>query len=196
MLNDAALDQIFRAARTQNGWQPKPVSDDQIKALYELMKWGPTTGNSQPGRLVFLRTQAAKERLKPHLSPGNQEKSMAAPVIAIIAYDLAFYENIPRVFPHRPEMKNLYVGDDKKAMVETTALRNSSLQGAYLMIAARALDLDCGPMSGYNAAGVDKEFFSGTTFKSNFICNLGHGDASKVMARLPRLPFEEICTML
>jgi 3-hydroxypropanoate dehydrogenase len=196
MLNDAALDQIFRTARTQNGWQPKPVSDDQIKALYELMKWGPTTGNSQPGRLVFLRTQAAKERLKPHLSPPNQDKSMAAPVIAIIAYDLAFYENIPRVFPHRPEMKNMYVGDDKKAMVETTALRNSSLQGAYLMIAARAMDLECGPMSGYNAAGVDKEFFSGTTFKSNFICNLGHGDPSKVMGRLPRLPFEEVCTML
>ena len=196
MLNDAALDQIFRTARTQNGWQPKPVSDDQIKALYELMKWGPTTGNSQPGRLVFLRTQAAKERLKPHLSPANQDKSMAAPVVAIIAFDLAFYENIPRVFPHRPEMKNLYVGDDKKDMVETTALRNSSLQGAYLMIAARAMGLDCGPMSGYNAAGVDKEFFSGTTFKSNFICNLGHGDPSKVMARLPRLPFEEVCSML
>lgn len=196
MLNDAALDQIFRTARTQNGWQPKPVSDDQIKALYELMKWGPTTGNSQPGRLVFLRTQAAKERLKPHLMPSNQEKSMVAPVVAIIAYDLAFYENIPRVFPHRPEMKNMYLGDDKKAMVETTALRNSALQGAYLMIAARALDLDCGPMSGYNAAGVDKEFFSGTTFKSNFICNLGHGDPAKVMGRLPRLPFEEICTML
>ena len=196
MLNDAALDQIFRTARTQNGWQPKPVSDDQIKALYELMKWGPTTGNSQPGRLVFLRTQAAKERLKPHLSPANQDKSMAAPVVAIIAFDLAFYENIPRVFPHRPEMKNLYVGDDKKAMVETTALRNSSLQGAYLMIAARAMGLDCGPMSGYNAAGVDKEFFSGTNFKTNFICSLGHGDATKVMGRLPRLPFDEVCTML
>jgi 3-hydroxypropanoate dehydrogenase len=196
MLNDAALDQIFRTARTQNGWLPTPVSDDQIKALYELMKWGPTTGNSQPGRLVFLRTQAAKERLKPHLSPGNQDKTMAAPVVAIIAYDLEFYENIPRVFPHRPEMKNVYVGDDKKAMVETTALRNSALQGAYLIIAARALGLDCGPMSGYNAAGVDQEFFAGTKFKSNFICNIGHGDTSKVMARLPRLPFEEVCKML
>jgi 3-hydroxypropanoate dehydrogenase len=196
MLNDAALDQIFRTARTQNGWQATPVSDDQIKALYELMKWGPTTGNSQPGRLVFLRTQAAKERLKPHLSPGNQDKSMAAPVIAIIAYDLEFYENIPRVFPHKPEMKNNYVGDDKKAMVETTALRNSALQGAYLMIAARALDLDCGPMSGFNAAGVDQEFFAGTKLKTNFICNLGKGDPSKVMGRLPRLPFEEICKLL
>lgn len=196
MLNDAALDQLFRTARTQNGWQPTPVSDDQIKALYELMKWGPTTGNSQPGRLVFLRTQVAKERLKPHLSPSNQDKSMAAPVIAIVAYDLQFYENIPRVFPHKPEMKNNYVGEEKKGMVETTALRNSSLQGAYLMIAARALDLDCGPMSGYNAAGVDQEFFAGTHLKSNFICGLGHGDAAKVMGRLPRLPFEEVCKLL
>ncbi len=196
MLNDAALDQILRTARTQNGWLPTPVSDDQIKALYELMKWGPTTANTQPGRLVFLRTQAAKERLKPHLAPPNQDKSMTAPVVAIIAYDLEFYENIPKVFPHRPEMKNNFIGDDKKAMVETTALRNSSMQGAYLIIAARALGIDCGPMSGFNNAGVDKEFFSGTSFKSNFICNLGHGDPAKVMARLPRLSFDEVCKML
>jgi len=196
MLNDAALDQILRTARTQNGWLPTPVSDDQIKALYELMKWGPTTANTQPGRLVFLRTQAAKERLKPHLAPPNQDKSMTAPVVAIIAYDLEFYENIPKVFPHRPEMKNNFIGDDKKAMVETTALRNSSMQGAYLIIAARALGIDCGPMSGFNNAGVDKEFFSGTSFKSNFICNLGHGDPAKVMGRLPRLSFDEVCKML
>ena len=196
MLNDAALDQIFRNARTQNGWQSKPVSDDQLKAIYELMKWGPTTANTQPGRIVFLRTQAAKERLKPHLSPSNQDKTMAAPAVAIIAYDLEFYEQIPKVFPHKPEMKDNFIGDDKKAMVEVTALRNSALQGAYLMIAARALDLDCGPMSGFNAAGVDKEFFSGTHYKTNFLCSLGHGDASKVMARLPRLPFDEVCKLI
>ena len=196
MLNDAALDQIFRTARSHNGWLPTPVSDDQIKALYELMKWGPTTGNSQPGRLVFLRTQAAKERLKPSLSPGNQDKTMAAPLVAIIAYDLQFYENIPKVFPHKPEMKNIYVGEDKKPMVETTALRNSSLQGAYLMLAARALDLDCGPMSGFDIPKVDAEFFPDGKVRTNFLCNLGHGDPAALFARSPRFAFDEVCKIL
>jgi 3-hydroxypropanoate dehydrogenase len=195
-LDDQAMDLIFRKARTQNGWQDKPVSDAQLKALYELMKWGPTTANTQPGRLLFLRTRESKERLKPHLSPSNQDKTMAAPAVAIIAYDLEFYEQIPRLFPHKPEMKNVYAGEEKKAFVETTALRNSSLQGAYLMIAARAQGLDCGPMSGFNNAAVDKEFFAGTSYKSNFICSLGHGDPAKVMQRLPRLEFDEVCKLL
>jgi 3-hydroxypropanoate dehydrogenase len=195
-LDNQAMDLIFRKARTQNGWQDKPVSDAQLKALYELMKWGPTTANTQPGRLLFLRTRESKERLKPHLSPSNQDKTMAAPVVAIIAYDLEFYEMIPKLFPHKPEMKNVYTGEEKKAFVETTALRNSSLQGAYLMIAARAQGLDCGPMSGFNNAGVDKEFFAGTHLKSNFVCSLGHGDPAKVMGRLPRLEFDEVCKLL
>ena len=195
-LDDQAMDLIFRDARTQNGWQDKPVSDAQLKAIYELMKWGPTTANTQPARLFFLRTQMAKERLKPHLTPGNQDKAMAAPVVAIIAYDLLFYEQLPRVFPHKPEMKNGFIGEDKKVYTETTALRNSSLQGAYLIIAARALGLDCGPMSGFNNAAVDKEFFAGTPIKSNFVCGIGHGEPAKVMQRLPRLEFDEICKLL
>jgi len=158
--------------------------------------FGPTTGNSQPARIFFLRSQEAKERLKPALSPGNLEKTMSAPVTAILAYDLQFYELLPRLFPHNQAMKNNYLGEEKKAFVETTALRNSSLQGAYLIIAARALGLDTGPMSGFNNAVVDKEFFAGTTLKSNFLCNLGKGDPSKIFPRNPRLEFDEACKIL
>jgi 3-hydroxypropanoate dehydrogenase len=189
MLDPAAIDALFRNARTHNSFSGE-VTDAQLRAIWEIMKYGPTTGNSQPLRILFLRSPAAKERLKPALSPGNQDKSMSAPVTAILAYDLEFYELLPRLFPHNPAMKNAYTGDEKKAHVETTALRNSSLQGAYFIMAARALDIDTGPMSGFNNAAVDKEFFGGTTWKSNFLCNLGKGDPSKIFQRNPRLEFD------
>jgi 3-hydroxypropanoate dehydrogenase len=195
MLDPAAIDALFRNARTHNSFSGE-VTDAQLRAIWEIMKYGPTTGNSQPLRILFLRSPAAKERLKPALSPGNQDKSMSAPVTAILAYDLEFYELLPRLFPHNPAMKNAYTGDEKKAHVETTALRNSSLQGAYFIMAARALDIDTGPMSGFNNAAVDKEFFGGTTWKSNFLCNLGKGDPSKIFQRNPRLEFDEACRIL
>lgn len=195
MLNDQALDTLFRNARTQNGFLDTPVSDAQLRALYELMKWGPTTMNSQPARLVFVRSKAGKEKLAPALSPGNRDKTMAAPVTAIIAYDLQFYENLPRTFPNNPNAKAAFAGEEKKAHVQTTALRNGSLQGAYLILAARALGLDCGPMSGFDNAKVDAAFFPEGRVKSNFLCNLGVGDPAKVFPRNPRLPFEEACTL-
>ena len=195
MLNDQALDTLFRNARTQNGFLDTPVSDVQLRALYELMKWGPTTMNSQPARLVFVRSKAGKEKLAPALSPGNRDKTMAAPVTAIIAYDLQFYENLPRTFPNNPNAKAAFAGEEKKAHVQTTALRNGSLQGAYLILAARALGLDCGPMSGFDNAKVDAAFFPEGRVKSNFLCNLGVGDPAKVFPRNPRLPFEEACTL-
>jgi len=195
MLNDQALDLLFRAARTQNGFIDKPVSDAQLQALYELMKWGPTTMNTQPARLVFVRSKAGKDKLAPALSPGNLEKTMAAPVTAIIGYDLRFYENLPRTFPHNPNAKAIFEGEAKKTHVQTTAMRNGSLQGAYLMLAARALGLDCGPMSGFDNAKVDAAFFPDGHVRSNFLCNLGHGDPSKVFPRSPRLAFDEVCTL-
>jgi 3-hydroxypropanoate dehydrogenase len=195
MLNDEALDLILRKARSHNVFTGE-VSDAQLHALWDVMKWGPTTGNSQPLRILFLRSRTQKERLRPHLSPSNVDKALNAPVTAILAYDLQFYELLPRLFPHNQAMKNNYLGEEKKAYVETTALRNSSLQGAYLIIAARALGLDTGPMSGFNNALVDKEFFAGTTLKSNFLCNLGKGDWSKVFDRNPRLEFDEVCKVI
>jgi len=195
MLNDQSLDTLFRSARTQNGFLDKPVSDAQLRALYELMKWGPTTMNSQPARLVFVRSKAGKEKLAPALSPGNRDKTMAAPVTAIIAYDLQFYENLPRTFPNNPNAKAAFEGEQKKLHVQTTALRNGSLQGAYLILAARALGLDCGPMSGFDNAKVDAAFFPEGRIKSNFLCNLGYGDPAKVFPRNPRLPFEEACSL-
>jgi 3-hydroxypropanoate dehydrogenase len=195
MLEDQALDTLFRSARTQNGFTDKPVSDVQLRALYELMKWGPTTMNTQPARLVFVRSKAGKEKLAPALSPGNLEKTMKAPVTVIIAYDLRFYENLPRTFPNNPNAKSIFEGEEKKTHVQTTAMRNGSLQGAYLILAARALGLDCGPMSGFDNAKVDAAFFADGRFKSNFLCNLGTGDPSKVFPRNPRLPFDEVCTL-
>jgi 3-hydroxypropanoate dehydrogenase len=195
MLDDQSLDTLFRSARTQNGFLDKPVSDAQLRALYELMKWGPTTMNSQPARLVFVRSKAGKEKLAPALSPGNRDKTMAAPVTAIIAYDLQFYENLPRTFPNNPNAKAAFEGEQKKLHVQTTALRNGSLQGAYLILAARALGLDCGPMSGFDNAKVDAAFFPEGRVKSNFLCNLGYGDPAKVFPRNPRLPFEEACSL-
>ncbi len=189
-------DLIFRNARTQNGWQPKPVSDAQLRELYDLMKWAPTTMNTNPARMLFLRSPEAKERLKPALSPGNVDKTMAAPVTAIIAFDTAFYELLPKLFPHNQKAREIFAGEDKKAQTEKIAFRNGSMQGGYFILAARSIGLDCGPMSGFDNAKVDAEFFAGTGVKSNFLCNLGYGDASKVMPRNPRPAFDEVCKLL
>lgn len=207
-LDDQALDQLFREARTFSAWLDRPVSDDTLRRLYEVMKWGPTSANSNPARFVFLRTREAKERLRPALASGNVEKTMTAPVTVIVAYDLLFYEKLPRLFPHNPAMRGRFASAPE--LVEMTARRNSSLQGAYLMLAARALGLDCGPMSGFDNAKVDEEFFGAGRecegceqeffpeghVKSNFLCNLGYGDRSRLHPRLPRLGFEEACTLL
>jgi 3-hydroxypropanoate dehydrogenase len=193
MLSDAALDQIFRTARTHNSWTAEPVSDATLHALYELMRWGPTSANCCPARLIFLRSAAAKQRLGPALSQGNLAKTMAAPATAIVAYDLDFADKLPRLFPHKPEAK-LWFAD--AAMAASTAFRNGSLQGAYLVIAARALGLGAGPMSGFDNAKVDAEFFPGGRIKSNFLCNLGYGDPAGVFARGPRLDFGEACSIL
>ena len=188
MLDDKALATIFRDARTHNGWLDKPVTDDQLRAIYDLMKWGPTSANCQPARIVFVRTKEGKERLRPALSAGNTEKTMSAPVTAILAYDPEFFEHLPRMFPHDQTAIHWFKG---KPSAEPTAFRNGSLQGAYLMMAARALGLDAGPMSGFDNAKVDAAFFAGTAIKSNFLVNLGHGDPSGVFPRLPRLSFDE-----
>jgi len=192
MLDDKGKDIIFRAARTHNGFSGT-VSDLQLREIYELMKWGPTTMNTQPVRIVFVRSKQAKDKLRPALSPGNLDKTMAAPVTAIIAYDPRFYENLPKTFPHRPDAIKGFLGDEKLATNERTAFRNGTLQGAYFIIAARALGLDCGPMSGFDNAKVDAAFFPDGHYKSNFLCNLGRGDPSKIFPRNPRLTFEEAC---
>jgi 3-hydroxypropanoate dehydrogenase len=195
-LTAESMELIFRNARTQNGWQAKPVSNEQLRELYELMKWAPTSMNTSPARILFLRSPEAKERLRPALSPGNVDKTMAAPVTAIIAYDAQFYEMLPKLFPQNQNARANFAGEDKKAHAETTAFRNSSMQGGYFIIAARAIGLDCGPMSGFNNVKVDAEFFSGTAIKSNFLCNLGYGDPAQVRPRNPRLAFEEACKLL
>ena len=193
-LDDHALDILFRTARTHISWQDKPVTDEVLREVYDLMKWGPTSANSSPGRVLFLRTREAKERLRPALSPNNVDKTMQAPVTAILAYDLKFYENLPRLFPNNPAARDWFSGSPQLA--EVTAFRNGTLQGGYLILAARARGLDCGPMSGFDNAKVDAEFFAGTPVKSNFLCNLGYGDASKLFPRNPRLSFEEACKLL
>lgn len=192
MLDDKALDNIFRSARTHNGWLPKPVTDDQLRAIYDLMKWGPTSANCQPARIVFVRTKEGKEKLRPALSAGNTEKTMTAPVTAIVAYDPEFYEHLPRMFPHDQTAITWFKG---KPSAEPTAFRNGSLQGAYLIIAARALGLDCGAMSGFDNAKVDQAFFPDGKVKSNFLCNIGYGDPAKLFTRSPRFTFEETCTL-
>jgi 3-hydroxypropanoate dehydrogenase len=193
-LDDAALDLILRTARTQNGWLDTPVTDAELRAVHDLMRLGPTSANSCPARIVFLRTPAARARLLPALSPGNVDKTRAAPVTAIIGYDTRFFELLPKLFPHRPEMKDAYSDNPRHA--EVTAFRNGTLQGAYFMIAARAIGLDVGGMSGFDNAKVDAEFFPDGRVKSNFLCNLGHGDPAKVLPKLPRLDFDEACTLL
>jgi len=195
MLDDKALDLLFRSARTHNGFQAKPVSDDQLRAVYEIMKWGPTSANSQPARVVFVRTREGKERLRPALSGGNTDKTMSAPVTAIVAYDTRFHEHLPRQFPHDQTASSWFSGAGKEQVAFTTAFRNGTLQGAYLMIAARSVGLDVGAMSGFDNAKVDAAFFPDGRFKSNFLCNLGYGDPSKLFGRSPRLSFEEACTL-
>ena len=187
-LPDAALDQLFRNARTYSAWLPKPVAPELLREVYELARLGPTSANSAPARFVFVITPEGKERLKPALAQGNVDKTMAAPVTAIVANDIEFYEHMPRLFP-QAEMKQYFVG--KPAVVEQHVLRNGSLQGAYLIMAARALGLDCGPMSGFDADKVNAEFFPDGKWKANFLVNLGYGDASRLHPRNPRLEFEE-----
>jgi 3-hydroxypropanoate dehydrogenase len=194
MISDEVLDVLFRNARTHSHWTDEPVSDEMLRAIYDLAKWPPTSANGNPGRFVFVKSKEAKERLKPALSSGNVEKTMTAPVTVIVAYDLLFHTNWERLFPHSPKMYELFVKDPEFAL--STAKRNSSLQGAYLILAARALGLDCGPMSGFNNAKVDEEFFKDTSVRSNFLINLGHGDPSKLRPRAARLEFEEACTIL
>ena len=193
-VSDEALDIIFRNARTQNKWQNKPVSNAHLMALYDLMRWGPTSANCSPARILFLTSQAAKDRLKPFLAPLNQEKTMGASAVAIIGMDLDFAEKLPYLFPNNPKMKDIFKSSEE--LNRATAFRNSSLQGGYFIVAARALGLDCGPMSGFDSAGVDKEFFAGTNVKANFICAIGYGDPAGVFPRNPRLSFDEACKIL
>ena len=192
-LSDPALDLLFREARSHNRWLDKPVSDDLLQQVYELAKWGPTAANSAPARFLFIRSEEAKARLKPALAEGNVEKSMTAPVVAVIAMDLEFYEHLPRLFPHT-DAKSWYVGKPEK--IQASASLNATLQGAYLMLAARSLGLDCGPMSGFDNAKLDGEFFPEGKVKSLFICAMGYGDAAHIYPRGPRLDFDEACQLL
>jgi 3-hydroxypropanoate dehydrogenase len=196
MIDTAALNALFLEARSQNGWLPKPVLDADIKQAFDIMKMAPTSANCQPARFVFLRSVAAKERIRAALSPGNLDKTMAAPVVAIIAYDTQFQEHLPRVFPHNPQFRALFDGDEKKVARETAAFRNGSLQAAYFILALRAVGLDSGAMSGFNAGAADTEFFADGRFKTNFLLNIGYGDAAKVMGRSPRFGFDEVCQVL
>lgn len=187
------LEQLFTEARTQNGYRPDPVADDTLRALYDLVKWGPTAANSTPARLCFVRSPEAKEKLIACMAPGNRQKVSEAPVTVVVGMDLAFHEHLPRLFPHT-NARAWFEGKDEA--IRATAFRNSSLQGGYLIIAARALGLDCGPMSGFDPAAVDAAFWSGTQITTNFVCTLGKGDPSKVMARHPRLSFDEACRLV
>jgi 3-hydroxypropanoate dehydrogenase len=207
-IDDSALDMLFREARTHSTWKPQPVAEQTLRDLYDILKWAPTSANAAPARFAFLRSKEAKERLRPALAPGNVEKTMTAPVTVIVGYDMKFYEQVPKLFPQSPGLKQLFEGNPQ--LVEVTAQRNSSLQGAYLILAARALGLDCGPMSGFDNTKVDEEFFSAGKpcfgcdmeffpeghVKSNFLCNLGYGDPTKLFPRLPRLLFNEACSLL
>jgi len=214
-LSEEGMDLLFRKAHTHGSWLDKPISDDTLRELYELMKWGPTSANCCPARILFLRTPEAKARLKPALAPGNVEKTMAAPVVAIIGYDMKFYDYLPKLFPHT-DARAWFASTPELAVI--TAQRNSTLQGAYFIMAARALGLDCGPMSGFDQNMVDHEFFPGdkdikkpenelerafqqeyfpdSHVKANFLCNLGYGDPNKVYPRNPRLDFDEACKLL
>lgn len=191
-LSNDALEQIFTKARTHNGWKDEPVADALLHQIYDLMKWGPTSANCSPLRIMFVKTPEAKAKLLPCMAPGNVETKLA-PVTAILAQDVEFYEKLPKLFPHT-DARSWFAGN--KPLIESTAFRNSTLQGAYFIIAARALGLDCGPMSGFEQAKVDAAFFAGTSWRSNFVCNLGYGDPGKLFPRSPRLAFEEACKVL
>lgn len=190
-LSQDALDKIFLTARSRNGWQDRPVSETLLREIYDIAKMGPTTMNSQPQRIVFVTTQAGKKKLEPALAEGNRAKAISAPAVAIFAFDLHFYEQLPKLFPHFPGARDMFAGKD--AHSHETAFRNGSLQAAYFMIAARAKGLDCGPMSGFDQGKVNEEFFPDGRFKSNFICSLGYGTDERIFARSPRLSFEESC---
>ena len=194
VLSSEDLDVIFRNARTHNVWLEKPVDGALLQQVYDLAKMGPTSANMCPLRIVFVKSTEAKQRLKPALDAGNVDKTMKAPVTAILGMDIHFYEKLPKLFPHADA--KAWFKDLPESVLEYVALRNSSLQGAYFMLAARALGLDCGPMSGFDNAKVDAAFFAGTTVKSNFLCNLGYGDASKLYPRSPRLSFDEACKLI
>ncbi|HRD29778.1 MAG TPA: malonic semialdehyde reductase [Caulobacter sp.] len=193
-LPDASLDQVFRTARTRNGWTPDKVPEALIREIYDLAKMGPTSGNCLPGRFLFLTSDAAKARLAPFMSSTNRAKTLAAPVNVIMAYDMAFADRLPELFPHNPGAKDWFTPNP--ALTRETAFRNGSLQAAYLMLAARSLGLDCGPMSGVKLDGVNAEFFAGTTWEANFVCNIGYGTDEGLFPRNPRLPFEEACGIL
>jgi len=203
-LNDEALDILFRTARTNSAWVDKPVTDDTLRQIYDLLKWGPTSSNTCPARFLFLRSHEAKERLRPALSPGNVDKTMIAPATVIVAYDLRFYETLPKLSPHNPGLRDVFADDPELARI--TAFRSATLQGAYMMLAARSLGLDCGPMSGFDNDTVDEAFFGerGSArhlfpkgeLKSNFLCNLGYGNHTKLRPRAPRLDFDEACALL
>jgi len=192
-LGDAALDQLFNTARTINVWTDTPVSDQQLHALYDLLKMAPTSANCSPARFHFIKSDTAKARLVPHVMEGNDTKVMQAPVTVIIANDLDFAEKLPDLFPHNLDAKNWFADPDVAAI---TAMRNGTLQGAYLMMAARSIGLDCGPMSGFDNAAVDEEFFGGTNLKSNFICALGYGSDEDIFPRSPRLAFDDAAAIL
>jgi 3-hydroxypropanoate dehydrogenase len=193
MIDESALDTLFRKARTHNRWTSEPVSDETLHELYELLKFGPTSANCSPARFAFLRTAESRQRLLPALSAGNVEKTLTAPVTVIVAYDPRFYDRLPYLFPHA-DARAWFAGN--AALAEETAFRNGTLQGAYLIMAARAVGLDAGPMSGFDRAAVDAAFFAESGLKSNFLVNLGHGDPEGLFERSPRLSFEEACLML
>ncbi len=193
MLDETTLSILFTQARTHNGWLDKPVTNAQLAAIYELMKWGPTSANCSPVRMVFVRSGEQKAKLLACMSPGNVEKTRTAPVTAIIGMDMAFYEQLPQLFPHA-DAKSWFVGNP--ALIEATAFRNSSLQGGYFILAARAIGLDAGPMSGFDASRVEDLFFAGTQIKVNFICNLGYGDRTKLFERSPRMAFDQACSII
>lgn len=190
--NDASLRKIFFDARTHSAWTDRAVSDDTLRELYETMRWGPTAANSSPLRIVFVRTREGKDRLRPALMQANVDKTMAAPVTAILAHDLGFPDTLPRLFPHA-DARSWYAGNEP--FIQETAFRNAAIQGGYFIVAARALGLDCGPMSGFDAAKVNEAFFAGTSWRANFLCNLGHGDAAKLYPRGPRFDFDEVCRL-
>lgn len=193
-LTDASLDQLFRTARSYNAWLPKDVTDEQLHQLYDLMKFGPTSANSSPMRVIFVKSDDARQRLKPYLAESNVAKAMTAPVVAIVATDFTFYDELPTLFPH-VDARSWFVGNETS--IQATGMRNGTLQGAYLIMAARALGLDCGPMSGFDQAGVDGEFFAGTPIKSNFLIGIGYGDPdTNLFPRHPRLDFNKVAQIL
>jgi 3-hydroxypropanoate dehydrogenase len=193
MLDETTLSILFTQARTHNGWLDKPVTNAQLAEIYELMKWGPTSANCSPARMVFVRSGEQKAKLLACMSPGNVEKTRTAPVTAIIGMDMAFYDQLPHLFPHA-DAKSWFVGNPP--LIEATAFRNSSLQGGYFILAARAVGLDTGPMSGFDASRVEDLFFAGTQIKVNFICNLGYGDRTKLFERSPRMAFDQACAII